>query len=219
MPIAKDITGERCGKIVAVRLFEKHRSGHRWLWQCDCGETKVLHPHSARKTGHCGCLTREHFSVRSTKHGAAGTREYKAWAGMKDRCLNTNNPHYTDYGGRGIEVCKQWIESYQSFLDDMGQRPVGMTLERIDNALGYCKENCRWATRKEQQRNRRANVTCEIGGLTKCLKEWCEVYGIGYTTVRGRMGRGWGMIDAITTPADRQYRNRRSIREISGGIV
>lgn len=83
------------------------------------------------------------------------TKTRYSWSGMKQRCLNPHHPQYKDYGGRGIRVCKRWLNDYEAFLEDMGERPPGMTLDRVDNDRGYFKDNCKWSTRKEQANNRR----------------------------------------------------------------
>lgn len=215
----KDVTGVRHGSLVAVKPVSRTGSeSYRWLWTCDCGGTKVLHTHSAKATGHCGCRTHENLVAGNTKHGAAATTVYKAWAAMKDRCLNPNNEHYVDYGGRGIAVCERWSLSFQNFIDDMGARPAGMTIERINNSGNYEPGNCRWATRKEQQRNRRTNIYYEIGGVSKCLMEWCEFYKIRYQTVRRRLSAGWTVERALSGSVDLRYRNKMA-KEYGNGVV
>lgn len=134
-------------------------------------------------------------------HGYEGTPLYESWSNMKARCSNRNNTKYQDYGGRGITYCERW-KKFELFLADMGERPVGMTLDRIDNDKGYCQSNCRWATRMEQARNRRSNVLCFYDGVTKSVTEWaydgrCCVNRV---TLAARIRSGWAVDLAITTP-------------------
>ena len=110
---------------------------------------------------------------------------------MKQRCYNSNARNWEYYGGRDISVCDEWLTSFPTFLMDMGEKPSPeFQLDRIDNNKGYCKENCRWISPKENTRNRRSNVGVTINGETKCIIEWCEEYGIKRTTFVSRLKRG-----------------------------
>jgi len=119
---------------------------------------------------------------------------------MKDRCSNRKNKAYPRYGGRGITVCDRWQHSYESFLEDMGRRPDGLTLDRIDNSKGYSPENCRWATPAEQAKNRRSNVMVEYSGKRMNLKDASVSAGLPYKTVYARIAGGWSFDAAISTP-------------------
>jgi len=136
---------------------------------------------------------------------------YKRWARMIRRCTNPNHEHYQHYGGRGITVCDRWRE-FVNFLDDMGEAPPGLQLDRIDNNQGYCKQNCRWVTPKQNSRNRRSNYLITYCGKTRCLTEWAEYYGIPNTTLRRRIEEyGWSIEKALTTspkhPRERKQNN------------
>ena len=133
-------------------------------------------------------------------HGMAKTPIYALWRGMKTRCLNKHSQFYSEYGGRGITICERWINSFEAFYEDMGERPDGRSLERKDNDLGYCPENCVWATKKEQARNRRGRRMLRVGGDTKSMAEWAEIVSIPVTTLWQRCRLGWSDEDVVKTP-------------------
>lgn len=131
---------------------------------------------------------------RKPRHGYATgkgrTPTYRSWAMMLNRCRNPNGHDFHYYGARGIEFYSSWL-SFQNFLADMGERPDGTSIERIDNSKGYCKENCRWATKTQQARNRRNTVLLTHNNVTKPLAEWCDLLGVDYERARHRVQRGF----------------------------
>lgn len=138
------------------------------------------------------------------KHGGFQLSEYRIWQSMKDRCRNSNNVGYPNYGGRGIKVCDRWLDSehgFENFLEDMGPCPgPGYSIERKDNDGDYCPENCVWATRLEQANNRRTNVLLEYQGKLKTIAEWARLYRINSNTLWSRLARKWSVEKALTTP-------------------
>lgn len=135
------------------------------------------------------------------KHGYCGSSEYGSWQHMKRRCLNPEHEAFKNYGGRGITVCERWIHSFSNFLTDMGPKPSpGHTIERSDNSKGYYPRNCKWATRREQQNNRRQNRNITIGSVTKTLTEWARDSGKRPRLIGQRISLGWDIRDALEAP-------------------
>lgn len=138
-----------------------------------------------------------------TRHGHARhgkvSGEYWSWLQMLKRCHNPKTFGYADYGGRGITICERWLR-FDNFLADMGSRPKGTSLDRIDNNGNYEPGNCRWATHKEQSRNKRSNRNITIDGTTRCLKDWADFAGNDYALVRSRLRLGWEPAVAIFCP-------------------
>lgn len=124
---------------------------------------------------------------------------YVSWKAMRRRCYNRSYPDFHRYGGRGIKVCARW-RSFSAFLEDMGERPDGTTLERIDRDGDYSPTNCKWATRKEQNRNHAINRLITIGGKTQCVAAWAEESGIGDSTIRNRLATGWPVERLLEKP-------------------
>jgi hypothetical protein len=137
----------------------------------------------------------QRFNMKNTEHPV-----YHIWNSMRQRCNNPNSAPYRNYGGRGITICERW-DSFNNFVEDMGSRPDGALLERKDNNGPYNKENCRWATRSEQNRNKRDNHLVTHNGETKCLAEWVERSGLNRRTLTKRLAHGWDFATAISTPS------------------
>lgn len=173
---------------------------------CDCG-TKCsirISPILSGTTKSCGCYSRRLASdsakVRNTKHGSYSKPEYNVYRAMLKRCLNANNKAYKDYGGRGITVCERWMQSYENFITDMGERPSNLySIDRINVDGNYEPDNCRWATRSEQARNQRNNVLITYDGETKCVSEWALTVGISVSALYYRYCIAkWSAEDTLT---------------------
>lgn len=190
-----------------------------FLCLCDCGNTIVSTISKLRKgdTKSCGCLGVEYVESLK-KYGKYSDKkykkEYRSWAGMFERCYDSKNSHYKDYGGRGIIVCDRWSgeDGFINFMEDMGQKPgLNYSIERENVNGNYEPSNCRWATDKEQGRNKRTNRVLEYKGKEKCLKEWSELLDIHYDCLRFRLDNGWPVQEAFETPSIKG-RNQYSAR-------
>ena len=204
-----DLTGQTFGRLKVIRRAGV-TANRKVLWecQCECGTTCTVRTAQLRsgKTQSCGCRRKELALEACTKHGCAGrgreSKEYRIWQGMIERCTNPNEPHYKDYGGRGITVCQRWRESFAAFLEDVGHRPSDRhQLDRFPNNGGnYESGNVRWATRKQQMRNTRANKLLTYQGETLPMVEWCERLSLDYGKVSYRLRRGWSVAAAFQSP-------------------
>ena len=188
--------GKKFNRLTVLESKGSDKNGNKiWLCKCECGNEKIV-TSSHIKSGHtksCGCFGKELGRKQFTTHGMVGTATYRSWAGMKNRCTNRNDPHWERYGGRGITVCDQWINSFETYYADMGDSPFkGAEIDRIDNMAGYSPENCRWVDRATNSRNRRNNIVVEYQGDKMCLAEASRLSGIGYGTLKSRIRRGYG---------------------------
>lgn len=200
-----DLTGQQFSKLTVLELAESANGQRQWKCLCECGgfiKATTDDLHGGRKKS-CGCL-------RGESHGMTATVEYKAWRHMLGRCLNKDNKSYKDYGDRGIKVCDRWLHSFACFIADMGLRPSPKsTLERIDNEKGYSPDNCRWATSKEQNRNKRSTHLITFNGERLCLSDWAIRLGIHSTSLRYRI-RNWTLEQALTIPASENYWHQKA---------
>jgi hypothetical protein len=182
-----DMVGQRFGRLVVLEFagIGFHRQAN-WRAKCDCGNVAEYRGYALRsgKTQSCGCKQRDVLLKRNLKHGASvrseRTPEYETWYNMKRRCSYEGNSQYKDYGGRGIKVCAEWENDFAQFLSDMGSKPSKeMTIERLDNNLGYSPSNCVWATRSTNCRNKRNNrsVVRGDGVVYQTIAEAAEAVG------------------------------------------
>jgi hypothetical protein len=197
-----DRIGERHGRLTVVeRAPNKSASdtNARWKCVCECGRETVQYGQDLKKgkVVSCGCWNDE----KRFKHGLANTPVHRIWIAMNSRCTNPNLKEYPNYGGRGIKVCERW-KSFENFIADMGVRPDGYSIDRINNDGDYEPSNCRWATTKQQLNNRRNSRILELNGERKTVAEWADHLGVKYDLIRNRVDRyGWSIERALTTPA------------------
>lgn len=201
MPI-EDLSGRRFGRWTAISGYVQGKTTF-WTCRCDCGVEKGVAAYSLKcgDSKSCGCLNKEnrHFNTRT--HGMSKTPTYIVWTSMIARCSRKNADPLCLYLARGIDVCDRWRNSFEAFLADMGERPSDIhSIDRIDVNRDYCPENCRWATPKEQARNRRSNKTYTHDGQTMTLPEWAEKHGMAMRTLWARLNKGIPFHVAISTP-------------------
>lgn len=183
----------RFGRYTVISRVDNQGGNARWECKCDCGTVKNIRADALKNRNvSCGCYSKEN---PHTTHDMTYSREYKSFQSMCQRCLNKQSRQYCDYGGRGINICDQWIGNFSQFFKDMGVRPVGTSLDRIKNELGYSPENCRWATPLQQCRNRRNNRIIFGNGKSQTLAEWSIELGIPYSTLNRKIKQGDGAID------------------------
>jgi hypothetical protein len=186
------------GKLTVLYFSHSDIQNNFWVCQCDCGNITTVRARLLRgHTNSCGCLQKE----AATKHGLNNSSEVAIWRNMKYRCNNPNAANYHLYGGRGIKVCDRWLDSFTTFLEDVGRRPSKLhSLERIDNNGNYEPENVKWASKKEQARNRRDSRLITYKGITKTIIEYCEEYGMKHHQLLVRLNHGWSVEKALLTP-------------------
>lgn len=202
-----DMIGKKFGRLLvmgkAPTKYTPNGSARTMLiCLCDCGTVKQIYSGSIANgfTISCGCYRREKSPYNGTTHGRSKTRIYNIWKGMNKRCRGKN----PDYGGRGIKVCNEWQDSFQIFFDwAMANGYTDeLSIDRIDVNGNYEPSNCRWATREEQQNNKRDNVRVEFGGKVLTLSEWAQLHNINRSTLLNRINRGWEFERAITEPVN-----------------
>lgn len=194
----QEMIGRRFGRLTVIAESEKKSKNRqtRWVCQCDCGTIAPSVNGSHLRSGitkSCGCFKREETIKRNFRHGLSYTRIHKIWEGMKTRCYNPKNRYFNHYGGRGITVCDEWMESLQSFHDWAMKNGYSdnLSIDRKDTNGNYCPENCRWVDMKTQQNNRRTNILVEINGKTQTLSQWATETGVKYRTLHARYRKGW----------------------------
>lgn len=213
-----DLVDNRFGRLVVKSKLELRNKQGAVIWECvcDCGSVRFI-PTGQLKSGKslsCSCLTKEINSKRTRTHGMSKSKEFKIWAGIRNRCYNKNEPSYLNYGGRGIHMSDEWFNSFETFYQDMGPRPSkNHSIERENNNGPYCKSNCKWATRVEQANNRRTNVFYEYNGIARTLTGWARELGLNKNTLAKRLNLGWAFEKAISEPIHVESRNNVYSRE------
>lgn len=195
-----NLIGHKFGRLTPLGLLGFRNSGGQWLCRCDCGNfiTVIVSKLLNGNTRSCKCLQYESQKLTSRTHNTTNTRTYKIWAGMKARILNPKEPSYKNYGGRGLDIYKPWLQ-FENFLKDMGHPPSpDLSLERIDNNRGYYPDNCEWATRMKQMSNTRHNRYLTIGNETYHISEWARRQNMKYgETIISRLRRGHSPEEAV----------------------
>lgn len=204
MPKLIDLTGQRFGRLTIVERAENIGRTTRWRCVCDCGNETVARQPDLRsgRTRSCGCLFSEQLAERNATHNLSKTRLCNIWRSMKDRCYNPNCQAFKNYGGRGIEVCKEWRCDLKAFYDWAISNGYddSLTIDRIDVNGNYEPSNCRWADKTVQANNTRANHLLEYGGETMTIADWSRRTGIKQHTILRRLSLGWDIEKTLKTP-------------------
>lgn len=204
----RDYSGNRYGRLEAI-AFAFSRSTPNgsnrayWLCKCDCGSETVTWVGSLQSGDirSCGCLRRETVAAKNRRHGMSGTAEYNTWLLMRRRCLNPRSKGWKNYGGRGITVCEAWLNSFETFLADVGPRPSPEhSIERKEVDGNYEPGNVIWATYSEQMNNMRKSVKITLNGITRTVAGWSRLLKVNQFTVYDRLDAGWDPERALTEP-------------------
>lgn len=201
----RELAGSVFGRWTVLHQGQHFGAHIGWMCECDCGTIRNVQAGNLQsgKSVSCGCFKDECTRARKT-HGATiggPTKEYELWMAMKRRCYGKNTIGWHNYGGRGIRVCRRWKHSFENFLSDMGLRPSPKhSVERRDNNGNYTPKNCYWATKREQDYNKRNTRFITYKGTKMPLSDWAVKIGLNYATLLGRVLRGWSANSAIETP-------------------
>ena len=201
-----ELKGMRFGRWMVLREGSSIDGRPTWFCRCDCGEEREIRGTHLRcgRSKSCGCLQKDVMSEigkSNSSHGMTGTKEYRCWNAIRQRCENPRARDYQNYGGRGIQVCEAWRKSFEEFFKHMGPAPsLDSSIERIDNSRGYEPDNCKWCRSfKEQARNRRSGRMLRAFGKTQSVAEWSEETGMPYSVIWQRCFKGgWEPERALT---------------------
>lgn len=204
-----NVIGQKYGRYTILSEMPSKNGMRMVLCRCDCGTERAVYFKNL-KSGNsrsCGCLGFEATSARNYKHGYAKSPTWNIWVGMLQRCSPSSGKNAADYFARGIRVCERW-QSFENFLADMGDRPIGMQIDRIDNNGNYEPGNCRWVTPSQNARNTRRNTLLTFRGETHSVAEWSEIKGWARSVISGRLHYGWSVERILTTEPLRMRRER-----------
>lgn len=216
MGFFKDLTNEKFGRWTVLEISERRKNNGKvdiyWKCRCDCGNIKSVKGENLKSgvSKSCGCINAERNYKNNIVHGMKGTRIYRIWNGMKNRCTNQNDSNYFMYGGRNITICDEWLNNFVSFYNwaiKNGYKD-NLSIDRIDVNGNYCPENCRWVDCKIQANNRRSNHIVTYKGISKTVAEWENELGFKKDILTSRLANGWEVEKAIETPYKQRNFNK-----------
>lgn len=214
----KNYIGQKFGYVEVLEKTNERKNGNI-VYKCKCHKCgqiinrTLCNLVSRKNKGHnnmtCGCFNFHHNNLY--KHGLSDTKLIYIYSNMKQRCYNKNNPGYKNYGGRGIKICNEWLNSFENFYNWAIKNGYqeNLTIERMNNNGNYEPSNCRWATKLEQVRNRRNTVLITYKNETKTIKEWAEQYNIEFVTLKTRINRGWDIERALKEKTHLNYKGKK----------
>ena len=199
MSAFKDLTSKRFGRLLVLSRVANKGKQTMWLCLCDCGKTNNVQGGAlnTNATTSCGCYKSEVMIKKSTTHGMSESTEHSIWSAMKKRCFDPKSSDYPRYGGRGITVCERWKDSFSNFYADMGSKPEGCSIDRIDFDGNYEPMNCKWSTHIEQANNKSNNCWYEYGDERHTIAEWSRISGLPYSFLNNRLKKGMPMPYAL----------------------
>lgn len=196
--------GKRFHKLTVIEEIHGNGKGVQWKCLCDCGITKIFPRRAILKGTTKSCSCHKIGLLKGNKygfiHGGTGTGAFKSWTSMHCRCLKPNDPGYHRYGGRGIQICERWLNNFENFFADMGERPKGTTLDRKDNDGDYSPDNCRWADKFTQDNNKSTNIPIIYKGKKQTMAQWARELGLPINALKGRKKMGWPIKDIFERP-------------------
>lgn len=204
MTIKRNLIGQVFSRLTVIGEAPNRGPRPHWLCRCECGNLKEIGASAITKgaTRSCGCLFLEYAkTTRGVKHGMFGTPTYATWRRMKQRCYCPGNPSYPDYGGRGIKVCDKWHD-FAGFYADMGARPEGMSLDRIDVNGDYATGNCRWLSMSGQQNNKRNSIRVRVAGIESTLTEAARRFALKPQDAINRHNKGHDLSEFFAAPVE-----------------
>lgn len=203
------------GRLTVVANDPNRRTGQpsvRWHCVCVCGRKRIVQWRQLERRAYTSCGQKGCKKTTVPTHGLSSSKEYRAWSGMKGRCLNKSHHKFYLYGAQGITVCKRWLK-FENFYNDMGKKPSPQhSLGRINGRLGYRPSNCRWELPLEQQANISFNRNLTLNGVTRNVSAWAREIGISKETINGRLRNGWSVKDALTRPTFSWATDGRKLR-------
>jgi len=188
-----DLTGNKYGRLIVIKEMGRKRKEVCWLCKCSCGNEVVVNGYALRSghTSSCGCYMKDQTRDKNAKHGLYDSKIHTTYFNMKNRCYNPNYKFYKNYGGKGITVCDEWLgaDGLMNFYNWSLQNGYSseLTIDRINNNLGYSPDNCRWVTMREQQNNRTNNRLLTARNETHTLAEWSRILGIKYQNLQKKL--------------------------------